>query len=525
MALKTVRNFPVELVQFNEQTIQEVKDKVAALHLNEGGANGLARSVETQQKNKLMGFLAEKAVYDFLRSKLGTIVYQREKQDLSNQVDIFCGTKTVEVRSSQVKGGIETALFAKRNNGDSVYHLVGNYTTAYKKKEIIKDYYIWVIFEESMDYCFIAGGAIKDAVANVPLLTMVPKGKECSNPTQYRALRPDQMTDIYTLTETMRPSQNETLSLAKQNKEDEFYTRYQTIEKEVNHYVNYFRDKVIYCPCDNPDTSNFWKFFVRNFKILGLKKIWCSHLSEEQAVAVNYDGRTFVRQLLQGDGGFQTEECIKILRQSDVVVTNPPFSLFRDFVSILVQNNKDFLIIGNQNAATAKEIFPLFKANRVRYGYNLGSEQFQIPAWYETRSDNIKTDTEGNRYLTVEGIRWFTTLPVKREVKPQVLQPYNPFKYPQYDNFEAIEVSFCKEIPKYWGYIGVPISYLNIHDNSVFQLVGTSSDFAKPVIVEGKVKNNPGRFYLRGKRLYERIVIKMRDYQENMFPILNASPA
>ena len=136
-----IRGFPVKPVTFSENDIKQISEKVRNMTMNPNGANGLSRSAEVQHKNKLMGFLAEKAVYDILREKFGSVVYRREKQDIKNQVDIFCGTKTVEVRSSQVKDGIEAALFDIRNNGDSRYHLIGSYTNSYKIKEIIKDFY------------------------------------------------------------------------------------------------------------------------------------------------------------------------------------------------------------------------------------------------------------------------------------------------------------------------------------------------------------------------------------------------
>lgn len=505
-----IRNFSVEKVNFFKNDINQISKKVQNLCMNPGGANGTTRSPEVQQKNKLMGFLAEKAVYDILRQKFGTVVYQREKQDIKNQINIFCGTKTVEVRSSQVPDGIEAALFDIRTNGDSRYHLVGSYTNDYKKKEVIKDFYIWVVFEQELDHCFLVGGATKDMISAAPVITMVPKGTVCKNPGQYRALKPSDILNFEQLISCLQPQQNETLSLAKKNKEDEFYTRYITVEKEVQNYKNLLKGKIVYCPCDNPDISNFWKFFYDNFNGYQLTELRATYLGDP-AIFWSYDGSDITKVTLTGDGSFSSDECVKILQDSDIVVTNPPFSLFRDFVKLLISNKKDFLIIGNQNASTTKDIFPLFQRDIIRYGYFMGSEKFQVPSWYETRSDNVKVDINGNRFLTVEGIRWFTTLPVNRKTQLSCTRTFNPFRYKRYDNYPAHEVSFVKDIPvKYTGLLGVPISYLNVHDKDKFILVGTSGELAGPVIVDGKVKEKPGRFYLDGKRLYERIIIQRR---------------
>lgn len=504
--MNIINGYTTQLVQFSQEDIDTVKEQVNNLRLNHNGANGLERSITAQQNNKLMGFLAEKAVYNTLRETLGSLVHKKET-DITNQIDMFIGTKTVEVRSSQVKQGIRTALFAKRSNGDSVYHLVGSYTNSYKKKEIVKDYYIWVVFEDSFEHCYIVGGATKAMIEAAPLVTMVPKGKTCNNPGQYRALRPDKIYQFDQLLKLLTPSANERLSLAKQNKEDEFYTRYETVEKELQHYGKFFVDKIVYLPCDNPDISNFWKYFRDNFKKLGLKELRSTFLGGKLTV---YDGNLLKEELLTDTGSFDTQECLTEMIGADIIVTNPPFSLFRQFVLQLVYINKDFLIIGNQNAATTKEIFPLFQQDKIRYGYNLGSETFQIPDDYETRSANVRTDSVGKRYLQVEGIRWFTTLSVNISRQSVVVKSFSPFVYQKYDNYNAYEVSLVKDIPDYEGELGVPISYLNVYNPQQFELVGISDNLAGPVIENGKVKEKPGRFYLKGKRLYQRIVIKKR---------------
>lgn len=505
--MEQINGYWVKQILFSTEDIEATREKVADLKLNVGGANGLNRDLKQRERNKLQGFLAELAVFSFLRSKLGSLVYQRET-DLSNQIDLFVGTKTIEIRSSLVSD-INTALFGRRSNGDSVYHLVGAYTNSYKNKEKIKDYYIWVVFQKDLDldHCWIVGGATKKQIEEAPEIEMVPKGKSCDNPTKYKALRPDQIYNIKDFLEVIRPNNNETLALAKKNKEDEFYTLYSTIEKETAHYSSYFKDKIVYLPCDDPSKSNFWKYFVEHYKDLGIKQLWSTYLD---GCYTTYDG-TEVKTYNLDSGDFRSEECLEYFRSADIIVTNPPFSLFRSFLVQSINCDCDVLILGNQNSSTTKDVFPLFRSNKIRYGYFCGSEQFVIPDEYETRSNNVKITEDGKRLITVEGIRWFTTFPVSKENRLEITKKMNPFVYRRYDNYPAFEVSKVADIPNFTGKLGVPISYLNYYDPNEFQLIGTSGELAGPVEIEGKVKKNPGRFYLRGKRLYDRIVIKKID--------------
>ncbi len=310
------------------------------------------------------------------------------------------------------------------------------------------------------------------------------------------------------------------LTSAKSNKDDEFYTQLSDIEAELKYYKQYFKDKIVFCNCDDPFESNFFKYFALNFNSLDLKKLICtcydkSPIAGEQLsfLDLNYiipkpnkkaykieitevpdlneDGATDLIDvdylikskkntltLLEGDGDFRSEECIELLKQCDVVVTNPPFSLFREFISILTKYNKDFLIIGNQNAITYKEFFPLLKANKVWMGASIhsGDREFRVPNDYNV-SSNYRYDELGNKYVKVRGPRWWTNLDYKeRHDKIILYKKYNPKEYPKYDNYNAINVNKTTEIPvDYSGVMGVPITFLDKYNPDQFRILGCSS--------------------------------------------------
>lgn len=489
--IEEINGYPVYRYDFSKEEIDKVSALVDNLHMNLQAANGThIRSLEEQKQNKLMGFLAEEAVYNVLRESIGALVHRKET-DLSNQIDLFIGTKTTEIRSSKVPD-MGTAL--------TKYHLVGTYTNSYKKEETVKDYYIWVTFDSGLEHCYIVGGATKKMIEDAPVVNL-------GGNTSYKGLTPDHILNFHSLIEEITPTRNERLSLAKQNKEDEFYTLYSTIDKELDHYKDFFAHKIIYLPCDNPDKSQFWIYFMDHFEEYKIKELRATYLNGSYT---SFNGKDTQREELEEGGSFDTDECLDLFNSSDIIVTNPPFSLFRSFILQAIYYNKDFIILGNQNASTTKDIFPLFKANQIRYGYFTGSEKFIIPEDYETRSKNVKVDEEGNRLLTVEGIRWFTTFPVSKDNQIIPTARFSPFVYEQYDNYEAYEVSFVKDIPDCEYPLGVPISYLNVHNPNLFELIGTSGELAGPIEIDGKIKNNPGRFYLNGKRLYERIVIQKK---------------
>ena len=271
---------------------------------------------------------------------------------------------------------------------------------------------------------------------------------------------------------------NENLKLAKRNKNDEFYTQYCDIEAEIKHYRKCFRGKVIYCNCDNPKHSQFYRYFKNNFNRFGLKKLIVTYHKKGSKVykIEMYPGVTLKKQM-KGDGDFRNEECIELLRKCDIVVTNPPFSLFREYVAQLIKYKKKFLIIGNTNAITYKEFFKLIKGNQVWTGFNEkgGTRKgntllFGVLDSYESKSLVIK---DGKRYIQVPAW-WFTNLNHKKRHKPLDLQDvYCSEKYPKYDNYDAIEVSRTAHIPKdYYGVMGVPITVIAKYCPEQFEIIG-----------------------------------------------------
>ena len=252
---------------------------------------------------------------------------------------------------------------------------------------------------------------------------------------------------------------NNNLRSAKRAKKDEFYTQLRDIENELRHYKVHFRNKVVYCNCDDPKVSNFFHYFSYNFEELGLKKlittcyknrnvdIFSLHEESERAAYIEYtgdkndnrrpDAEEIEVKYLEGNGDFRSSECIELLKTADIIVTNPPFSLFREYLAQLVQYDKKFLIVGNKNALTYKEVFPLIKENKVWLGIN-------SPQIFDTPNGMTKK---------VEGLtRWFTNLSHSRRNEELILtKKYTPNEFPHYDNYDAIEVSKVKDIPKNWG--------------------------------------------------------------------------
>lgn len=301
---------------------------------------------------------------------------------------------------------------------------------------------------------------------------------------------------------------NENLHKAKVAKNDEFYTRLQDIENELRHYRNHFKGKVVYCNCDDARESNFFKYFSLSFEFLGLKKLITTGYKENgKGVALVYEGdKNGNRNVddeeinvteLNGNGDFRSEECIEFLKEADIVVTNPPFSLFREYVAQLMQYGKKFLIIGNMNAITYKEIFPYIKNNELWMGYkSLGSDMFfNVPQNYV---EELKaTKTQGGGWRELDGIImgrvatacWFTNLEHKKRNEELILyKHYSPTEYPKYDNYDAIEVSKVAEIPMdYEGVMGVPISFLDKYCPNQFRIVKfRKGDDGKDLSVNGK---------------------------------------
>lgn len=281
-------------------------------------------------------------------------------------------------------------------------------------------------------------------------------------------------------------SDNDNLQAAKGNKDDEFFTRYEDIEKEVLQYD--LKNKIVFCPCDTMD-SNFTKFFLNNYDALSLCGFIAAGLGEG---AVKFS--KFVATV--NETSCFSEEAGAILKIADIVITNPPFSIFRDIIDLLISNDKQFLILGSQNAISYNSIFRYIKENKLWLGYNYGAFSFNRPDGSVQKLGNIC---------------WYTNLPNKVREIPMVLNK-DDITLQTYDNYDAVEIPKVKMIPEtLTGKAGVPVTFLNRYCPKQFRILGKSDQLARPVTVKGKLLQNPRRFYLNGKRLYERIVIEKVD--------------
>lgn len=287
------------------------------------------------------------------------------------------------------------------------------------------------------------------------------------------------------------------LLTAKKDKKDEFYTQLSDIEKEIRHYKKHFKDKVVYCNCDDPYVSNFFRFFSSNFEKYGLKRLitTCyrnqnldlfSNNDSEKAISLEYDGdkngnnNPDIEEIgthpLSEDGDFRSRESIELLNKSDIVVTNPPFSLFREYVAQLIKYDKKFIIIGNLNALTYRDIFKLVKENKIWIGPSIhsGDREFMVPDHYPLNAAGSRIDENGNKYIRVKGVRWFTNLDFSERHEELILfKKYTPDEYPKYENFDAINIDKTKEIPvDYSGAMGVPITFLDKYNPDQFEIIG-----------------------------------------------------
>ena len=321
---------------------------------------------------------------------------------------------------------------------------------------------------------------------------------------------------------------NRSLHAANRAKQDEFYTQLPDIEKELKHYRKHFLGKIVYCNCDDPTISNFFQYFHLNFAKLGLKRLitTCyknqqpdifSRHDREAAVGVEYVGNGTEPTIFQlkEDGDFRSRECIALLKQADIVVTNPPFSLFREYIAQLVEYEKKFLVIGNMNAITYKEVFPLIKDSKLWYGASIksGDREFGVPPHYPLTAANTRVDDTGNKFVRVKGVRWFTNLDHKKRHEALILyKKYSPDEYPKYDNYEAINVNKTEHIPAdYDGAMGVPITFLDKHNPDQFDIVGFDYEIKQGLLPELVNKNWAGKLdrgYINGKRIYARIIIR-----------------
>ena len=363
---------------------------------------------------------------------------------------------------------------------------------------------------------------------------------------------------------------NKGFNNAAKAKKDEFYTQLTDIEKEMRYYKDFFRDKIVLCNCDDPYESNFFKYFALNFNALGLKKLITTcyatspvigkefdylvddngqfsfvlpeTITPPQKINVrkpykveitevsdeNNDGRIDLADveyllknkknyltLLNGDGDFRSSECVELLKQADVVVTNPPFSLFRDYVAQLIEYGKDFIIIGNQNSITYKEIFPLIRDGKMWYGASIHSHgrDFRVPDDYPLKAYEFRTDESGNKYINVKGVRWFTNIDYKERHEDLILyKHYNPVEYPEYDNYYAINVDKTADIPcDYFDAMGVPISFFDKYCPTQFEILD-ANNYRKndrvPLKKHGLIKDKDGS--INGKAKYARLLIRRK---------------
>lgn len=286
-------------------------------------------------------------------------------------------------------------------------------------------------------------------------------------------------------------SSNKNLHTAKASKKDEFYTQLADIENELKHYKDQFRGKVVFCNCDDPKESNFVKYFSMKFEELGLRKLIATHYKEanlfthEAPYKLEYTGdkngnrmpdpSDFMARMID-TGDFRSQECIELLKEADVVVTNPPFSLFREYLAQLVEYNKKFLIIGNINAITYKECFKLVKENKMWLGASIhsGDREFRVPDDYPLNAAGYRVDSDGHKYIRVKGVRWFTNLDYEERHETLTLyKSYNSKENPKYDNYDAINVDKTNEIPKdYDGVMGVPVTFLDKYNPEQFEILG-----------------------------------------------------
>lgn len=312
-----------------------------------------------------------------------------------------------------------------------------------------------------------------------------------------------------------RQSNNSLLQKAKKSKSDEFYTQLCDIERELQHYTNCFRNKVVYCNCDNPQYSNFYRFFKENFNRLGLKKLIVSCFKEqsedifheeddEAAFYIEYQGEFIPERKIQfnGNGDFRSNECVALLQQSDVVVTNPPFSLFREFVSQIVRHKKQFLIIGNVNAITYKEIFDLIQKDQAWLGINLGRgiSGFIVPPHYALYGTETRINEAGQRIVSTNSCLWLTNLEFNQrhqDINLTKVYKGNEANYPKYENCNGININRTQDIPKdYSGIMGVPITFLHKYNPDQFEIIRFR-------------KGDDGKdLRLPNKSLYFRILIK-----------------
>jgi len=279
---------------------------------------------------------------------------------------------------------------------------------------------------------------------------------------------------------------NSNLHRAKEAKNDEFYTQLSDVENELVHYREHFKGKTVFCNCDDPTWSAFWKYFHLNFGFLGLRRLISTHYDKEQSTYMmeylggdDNDVSVGTKTPLKGNGDFRNEECLDLLRQSDIVVTNPPFSLFREFIGTLMEYEKKFVVWGNNNAVIYKDFFPLIREDKVWLGY-LSNKTciFGVGEGYRYDEKITAQMNDGMKYGKVPAISTFTNLDIQKRHENLILyKHYSPDEYPKYDNYDAINVDKVGEIPlDYDGVMGVPITFLDKYNPEQFEIIGMSAN-------------------------------------------------
>lgn len=328
---------------------------------------------------------------------------------------------------------------------------------------------------------------------------------------------------------------NSELNRARVGKNDEFYTDMSDVSKEMVCHRERFRGKTVFLNCDDPVTSAFWEYFHLNFGFLGLKRLIATHYDKDKPTyKLEYcggdDNEVLVgyKTALIGNGDFRNEECLALLKESDIVVTNPPFSLFREFIGTLIEHEKKFIILGNMNAVTAKEVFDLFRANKVWYGDSIhsGDRRFYVPESYPLNAAGCGIDEDGRRFIRVKGVRWFTNLPVKCRAEKLILyKPYSEAEYPKFNKFDVINVDKTAEIPiDYAGVMAVPISFLDKYNPEQFEIVtlrrlsdgsvrafsgNEGSEFPVATRIAGMLRGSEGE--IGDRTTYARITIRRKE--------------
>ena len=310
---------------------------------------------------------------------------------------------------------------------------------------------------------------------------------------------------------------NTSLRQARENKNDEFYTTYESVEEEISHYKAHFLDKTVYCNADNPRISEFSKYFQNNFKELGLKRLIVTSYNREDTssnskglVLDMTDEKNIQIKALEGDGDFRSEECIRLLDESDIVVTNPPFSLMREMISLLESHKKNYLLLATENVLTYKEVFPLVQQGKLWTGYNSGNMNFRVPDDSEAKTNRYWQDEDSQKWRSLGNVIWLTNLETdKHRKRLELTKTYSPEQYPKYDNYDAINVDRIENIPMdYPGVMGVPVTILKKINTEQFEIVGEANHGtdSKFDLFEPK---------LDGKTLFKKILIKNKSLMEN----------